>query len=329
MKGKDMKHTIIISIFLLALTSISQSQEIALASNDTTPFYRMSLEELMNVNVTVASQLPMTNRESPGIVTIITQDEIQKSGASDLMGVIKNVPGFNFSVDVEGVVGIGVRGNWANEGKVLLLYDGIELNEDLYSTLQFGGHYSIDRIKRIEIIRGPGSAIYGGNAEYAVINIITDNNSDFNGIFASANNSMMSKTFGSRGISLATGKSFGSAHINLSTSFNQLNRSQEKYTDFMGNSYDMTEQSGTSDEKYRLDFFFKGFSLTGLYNSYSVEQRDGYDEIYLRAYESEFNAGYITAKYEIKSGKKFVITPGIRFKFQQPWYYTKGITDDV
>ena len=210
-----MKHTLILAILFMAFISVSRGQETVTAVNDTTPFYMLSLEELMNVNVTVASHTPLTNRESPGIVTVITQDEIRKTGANDLMEVLKLVPGFDFGVDIQGIVGIGIRGNWANEGKVLMLIDGIELNEELYSTLQFGGHYPIEIINRIEIIRGPGSAIYGGNAEYAVINIITDQNSDFNGISASVSNSFMSKTFGSRGISLATGKSVGAAHINL------------------------------------------------------------------------------------------------------------------
>ena len=65
---------------------------------------------------------------------------------------------YDFAVDVEGVVGIGVRGNWANEAKVLLLIDGMEMNETVYGTLQFSDRYPIDQVKRIEIIRGPGSS---------------------------------------------------------------------------------------------------------------------------------------------------------------------------
>jgi outer membrane cobalamin receptor len=89
------------------------------------------------------------------------------------MEVLRNVPGFEFGLDVEGVVGLGIRGNWAHEGKVVLFIDGQEMNESLYSTLQFGNHYPVEHIDRIEIIRGPGSALHGGFAAYAVINIIT------------------------------------------------------------------------------------------------------------------------------------------------------------
>src|SRR4051812_16092564 len=88
-----------------------------------TPFYQMSLEQLMNVEVSIASKLPMSNREAPGIVTILNRDEIIHSGATDLLDLLQMVPGIGFGVDVDGVVGIGVRGNWAHEGKVLLIWD--------------------------------------------------------------------------------------------------------------------------------------------------------------------------------------------------------------
>src|SRR5258706_15276835 len=83
----------------------------------------MSLEDLMKVEVTVASRKALTTRESPGIVTLITEEEIRNSGAQDLMDILRMVPGFDFGVDVEGVVDVSVRGNWAHEGKVLLIID--------------------------------------------------------------------------------------------------------------------------------------------------------------------------------------------------------------
>ncbi|HEX7413290.1 MAG TPA: TonB-dependent receptor plug domain-containing protein, partial [Bacteroidia bacterium] len=140
------------------------------------------LEKLINSLISVASKKPLNVRESPSIVTLVTADEIKNSGARDLVDVLRLVPGIDFGMDVEGVVGIGMRGNWAHEGKVLLLLDGQEMNEILYATTQFGNHFPIDQIKKIEIIRGPGSAIYGGYAEYGVINIVTKQGGDINGI---------------------------------------------------------------------------------------------------------------------------------------------------
>jgi len=70
-------------------------------------------------------------------------------------------------------MGLSLRGNWANEGKVLVLMDGQPFNELLYQSVAVGNRFPVDAIERVEIIRGPGSAQYGGSAEYGVINIIT------------------------------------------------------------------------------------------------------------------------------------------------------------
>ncbi|MDP2877492.1 MAG: TonB-dependent receptor plug domain-containing protein, partial [Holophaga sp.] len=140
---------------------------------------------LLNTPVTVASQKAMTTRESPGIISLVTREEILTSGARDLLDVLRLVPGFDFASDIQGVVGPAVRGLWGFEGKVLLLVDGQELNETRYGTVQFGNHVPVDQIRQIEIIRGPGSAIYGGFAELAVINVVTRSGSDLNGVSGS------------------------------------------------------------------------------------------------------------------------------------------------
>ena len=89
--------------------------------HDSLSFFEMSLEDLMKVEVTVASKKALTTRESPGIVTLITEEEIRNSGAQDLIDILKMVPGFDFGVDVEGVVDVAVRGNWAHgrEGVII------------------------------------------------------------------------------------------------------------------------------------------------------------------------------------------------------------------
>ncbi len=131
------------------------------------------LELLLDAKVDVATRTSKSMRETPAVVTLVTRDEIAASGARTLADVLMTVPGFGFGVDVGQVVGVGFRGNWGHEGKVLLRIDGLELNETLYSTLQFGNHFPVDEIERVEIIRGPGSVIYGGYAELAVINVVS------------------------------------------------------------------------------------------------------------------------------------------------------------
>ena len=108
-------------------------------------------------SIGAASARTFDLRESPGVVTVISAEEIRASGARDLVDLLQLIPGFTFGVDVWGVVGLAVRGNWAHEGKVLLLVDGQEMQELDYGTLQFGNHIPVSVIHRIEIIRGPGS----------------------------------------------------------------------------------------------------------------------------------------------------------------------------
>ena len=196
--------------FSLLVTQLCKAQ------SDTINYDALSLQDLMNIKISVASIKELTPRESPGVISYISAEEIRESGANDLMDVLRMVPGFDFAMDVEGVVGLGVRGNWAHEGKVLMLIDGQEMNEGLYSSLQFGNHYSVENINRIEIIRGPGSAIYGGNAEYAVINIITNDAKDLHGIKFSGLYGQTAKSFAHRGLNIQAGEEFNDVSISLS-----------------------------------------------------------------------------------------------------------------
>src|ERR1700740_1155798 len=143
-------YKLLLFIFLLS-AYVSHAQEpINPASvtdstkKDTVNYYDMTLEQLLSLKahgvpseleklinslISVASKKPLNVRESPSIVTLVTAEEIKNSGARDLIDVLRLVPGIDFGVDEQGVVGIGMRGNWAHEGKVLLLLDGTGRNE--------------------------------------------------------------------------------------------------------------------------------------------------------------------------------------------------------
>jgi len=129
-------------------------------------FYDMSLEELKSVKATgvspelekfindlisVSAQKKLSTTNNPNIVTLITNEEIKNSGARDLLDVLRMVPGYHFALDRDGRVGLGVRGNWANEGKVLIMVNGIEMNDLYASNYYFGNEFPVDLIERIEI----------------------------------------------------------------------------------------------------------------------------------------------------------------------------------
>lgn len=134
-----------------------------------------SLDELLNLEITVASgdENRLTVRESPGVITVLTRREIDAIGASNLFELLRHVAGFQFGVNETGLQSLIVRGSYGGEGQIQINYNGVPINENSFGSTQFAGHYSLDHIERIEIIRGPGSALYGGAAELGVVNIIS------------------------------------------------------------------------------------------------------------------------------------------------------------
>src|SRR5690554_1593115 len=156
----------------------------------------------MNIEVSVSSKSSMNIRETPGIVSVITQEDIENSGARDMVDLIQRyVPGFDFGVEVEGLIGLTVRGIWSFAGKVLLLIDGVEANENMFGQAMFGNHYPLSNVERVEIIRGPGSVVYGGYASMGVINIITKN-ADTTGGYVNYLGSHTGKSFNHNNLSL-------------------------------------------------------------------------------------------------------------------------------
>lgn len=165
-----MKCSILIALVSVLLSAVSLKAQ-TIESPDSLD--ALSLEQLMEVKVTIATQSEQTARETPGIITLLTRNDILQMQAIDLVDVLRWVPGLDVAQDVDMALSIGVRGMWGQEGKVLLLIDGHEMQETAYGGYQLAGRYPAHIIERIEIIRGPGSVVYGGNAALSVINITT------------------------------------------------------------------------------------------------------------------------------------------------------------
>ena len=320
---KKIKHYLLI---LLLISAKLNAQDTGQSKKN--ELIELGLSDLMNLEISVASVTKLTPRESPGIVTLITEAEIKNSGAVDLQEVLALVPGFDFGVDVEGVVGLGIRGNWAHEGKVLLLIDGHEMNEELYSTIQMGFHYPVNNIERIEIIRGPGSAMYGGTAAYAVINILSKQSVNFTGSTANLSCSINENAPATHGADVYVGNKTKNTSYSINAGWGSGLRSTRTYTDVYGNSYEMANQSGITNKNLNAIADIKGFRLQAMYNDYVVDTRDAYDMALSQAYPTAFKLwqGSITKK--INAGSRLSITPSLNYKYQSPWMYEGQSTEN-
>ena len=137
--------------------------------------------------VTIATRHETQIRKAPSIVTVITDEEIKNLGYRTFAEILRTVPGFEILKKADfGEVVPAVRG-LAGADKVRVMLNGHLVNNPLV-----GGAFSnfddfpVESIKRIEIIRGPGSAMYGENAFTAVINIITKDAKDIDGVKVSS-----------------------------------------------------------------------------------------------------------------------------------------------
>lgn len=282
----------------------------------------MSLEELMDIEVGIATKTALTPRESPNTVAVVTRNEIINSGARDLLEVLTLlVPGMHFGADVEGAVGIGVRGLWAHEGKVLLMIDGLEANEEQFATTQFGNHYPIEVIDKIEIIRGPGSSIYGGYAGVGVINIVTLG-SRLEGGFASDSYSHTGRTSIGRAVAYGFGHEGENYHYSLTGVVSEGSRSDRDNVDMNGESLSMEESSELNVNNLNMNLNYRGLDVRAIMDLYRTTQIDLWGENYLNSpLEESFDSYLIGVKYDFNNvgGKSLIITPEWKYKKQHPW----------
>jgi len=179
-------------------------------------FDELSLDDLLapdEETVSVASRREQPLSETPGVVTVVDHEQIQSLGARTLRDVLLTLPGFDIVTDNLGrgrIVLRGFRGFGGSSESVLLLMDGHRLNEGINggATL-INLDLPVEKIKRIEVLRGPGSALYGDAALAGVIDIITHSPGELSGITVEA----AGGSFAARQIALSLGSPLGGLQI--------------------------------------------------------------------------------------------------------------------
>jgi outer membrane receptor protein involved in Fe transport len=303
--------------FLIAFSAKGQDKE------EEKDIFNLSLEELLNLEVSISTKTATNIRNTPGILTVITSDEIKQSGAKGIIELFQlYVPGFDFGVDVEGVIGMGVRGIWAHEGKVLFMINGLEMNDGMFATVPFGNHFPLDNVERIEVIRGPGSAMYGGFAGMGVVNIITRDVYKSGG-YVSYTAYHTGRQFAQNNVSFGTGVHQNYLNIGISGNYGNGSRSERDYIDYHGQSRSMRNASDTYTRQLDLKVNYKNFNLIGIVDDYSYQQIDLWDSYYPGPPLTEsFKSSLVQATYDFKPNGNLTITPKITYKWQQPWKLT-------
>jgi iron complex outermembrane receptor protein len=144
-------------------------------SAQTPDLTQKSLEDLMNIDVTSVSKKAQKTSETAAAVFVISAEEIRRSGAQNIPDLLRMVPGLDVAQINGSQWAISARGfNGQYSNKLLVLIDG----RTVYNTVFAGVFWDsqivpLESIERIEVIRGPGAAVWGSNAVNGVINIIT------------------------------------------------------------------------------------------------------------------------------------------------------------
>ena len=130
-------------------------------------------EDIPTVISAAKREQPIT--ESPSSISVITAEDIRRSGATTIADLLRRIPGLDVMRITPSDAQISARGfNESNNNEMLLLIDGRSAYVDFFGVVVWDNlPIVMEEIERIEIIRGPGSALYGANAFSGVINIIT------------------------------------------------------------------------------------------------------------------------------------------------------------
>jgi iron complex outermembrane receptor protein len=179
-----------VCLFLMSALSLSAQESTDLAS--------LSVDDLLNVEVTSVSRKAQKLADTAAAVFVITQDDIRRSGATSIPEILRIVPGLDVARVSGSVWAISARGaNSQFSNKLLVLIDGRSVYTPLFSGVFWDVQDTLlEDVERIEVIRGPGGTLWGANAVNGIINIITKHPIDTQGALLSAGGGPEEGSFG-------------------------------------------------------------------------------------------------------------------------------------
>src|SRR5262245_38702156 len=159
----------VLMLFLVGeCTSFSQDRS-------QTDFKKLTLEELMDVDVTSVTRTPESLDQTPAAISVITSEDIRRSGVTNIAEALRLVPGMDVARINASTWAVSARGfNSVLSVKMLVLVDGRTAYSPIFAGVFWElQNFVLDNIERIEVIRGPGATLWATNAMNGVVNIIT------------------------------------------------------------------------------------------------------------------------------------------------------------
>ncbi|MCF6218650.1 MAG: TonB-dependent receptor [Gammaproteobacteria bacterium] len=257
-----LKKNIFILLFLSSFTATAENNSELYAED----FLLLYQDEEM-ISIATGSAKPI--HLAPSVASVITAREIKALGARTLDEALEFVPGLHVSRDQYSQSAIySIRGIHSNfNPQVVVLINGHPINEPISGSRPSQFKLPVANISRIEVIRGPGSAVHGADAFAGVINVITKSADELSGSIAGAR----AGSFGQRDIWLQHGGEFADWKSAFSFEYSTTDSDNNRYieSDFSGNTGNMNTQY----ELYNTSFNLKKGRWNLWLNSWN--QRDG------------------------------------------------------
>ena len=175
-----------VSLIISTISPIGVSASDDSSNYNNESLFALSLEQLLNIEIDISSTQSETFLDAPGVLTILNKEDIHRFGGNSLHDLLRLMPAvFPQNGNAAFYSSFGIRGQASNvpAHQILITLNGIPMREALGSTFHSTvlNWFPVDLIEQIEIIRGPGSVLYGSGAFAGVMNIVTktDTHSDF------------------------------------------------------------------------------------------------------------------------------------------------------
>jgi len=304
MKRKYLISVLLISLLLTAGKVIAETVETADQSADYSDMFQSALLETNEI----ATQTRLNVDDMPAFVTILYRDDLLNNGINTVFDALSLVPSVQLFTEASGINQVIFRGV-KEKGKVKLLVDGVDINNIYRGSVFCYYSFPIELIKRIEVIRGPGSEVYGSGAMSGVINIVTLNSDHLSTskVFGSID------TYGQYRTGMLYSQSLDAWHIGVDGYYAKGNKGLDVGPD-KGGTYGQTDEAsqdysaGMSAENdhvkltLRLKRGQNGIAFGGAYYLPDPQDTKGLINKSLvseAAYNNSFSAG---VDYSVKAG---------------------------